>query len=90
MSIHYSNLSFLIDIVRDNENWLLVLKKSALVTWVKRENYSWPEGRKKLDHPALDYNYFVSENTVKETISPSANCQQLKLLFYFVTTEIVR
>jgi hypothetical protein len=48
-------------VVQDKENWLLILKNNAkkqfLVLWVKRENYSWPEGRKKLDHPDLVHGY---------------------------------
>jgi hypothetical protein len=61
---------FWISIVKDNENWLLVFKNSAMwgggVSWHlgPMENYSWPKRRKTLDHPVL-------RNTVVGKLEPT-------------------
>jgi hypothetical protein len=50
---------FWVSIVKDNENWPLVLKNSArrgfLALGSNGKTYSWPKGRKTLDHPDLDH-----------------------------------
>jgi hypothetical protein len=40
-------------------------QEGFLGRWVQRKNYSWPEGRKKLDHTALERSKPILKGTFK-------------------------